>query len=182
MVVSLSCFVGRVIAADADRPRRRTRNGWQALYRRLRRPQIARRSAPLGASGSADFGGFQPFPAGVRSHRSKLQSARAPSEEGTAGFRRREKHEAASRKRRHGRAVRRRKGRTGDRPARRASGGRRGRRVLQAGGGGAAVLLVDLDADVLAAELLRGEKRGARACEGVEHGALRRAERLDERL
>ena len=63
-----------------------------------------------------------------------------------------------------------------------ASGGGRGRRVLQARGGGAAVLLVDLDADVLAAELLGGEKCGARACEGVEHGALRRAESLDERL
>jgi hypothetical protein len=69
-----------------------------------------------------------------------------------------------------------------DSPPRYSLGGGRGRRVVKAGGCCAAVLLVDLDADVLAAELLRCEKRGARAGEGVEHDALRWAERIDDRL
>jgi hypothetical protein len=74
------------------------------------------------------------------------------------------------------------KGGLSNRSARHASGGGCRRRVLQTRGRGAAVLLVKLDAYILAAELFGGEKRRARACEGVEHGALRRTERLNERL
>ena len=57
------------------------------------------------------------------------------------------------------------------RPIRFSRGGV-GLRLLQAGGRGAVVLFVDLDSEVLAVELLRGDQRGTGTGERIEDGSV----------